>query len=413
MAEQVKVIIIGGGIVGCAVQFALAKRGWTDSLLLEKGELTSGSTWHAAGNTTHFGHDPAITRLYVSSIDTYLDAQNLTGQDIGFHQTGSLRLATSETELEAYKRLTPLYEAMDVPYWIVDAETVATLNPLVQADGILGAAHTPADGHVDPFSATHALAAASRDMGAMIMRNNPVRQIRMTDTGRWAVHTDDRIFEAEHLVMAASFWSRELLLPLGIDLPIYAMEHHEIVTDEIPLLRKLGREVPAIRDPRAPSNVRQEQFGLLCGIYERHPKPWSVDGIPPSFGQELLPPDIERLEDHMLKVVERMPAFGEVGLKAVNNGPLAFPPDGCPLVGPMTGHPGLWLAAGFPVGIGTGGGAAQYLAEFITRGAPDTFIPAIDPNRFAPGMIKSEALNVMCQTYAAGYSLPERTLQPA
>ena len=159
MAEQVKVIIIGGGIVGCAVQFALAKRGWTDSLLLEKGELTSGSTWHAAGNTTHFGHDPAITRLYVSSIDTYLDAQNLTGQDIGFHQTGSLRLATSETELEAYKRLTPLYEAMDVPYRIVDAETVATLNPLVQADGILGAAHTPADGHVDPFSATHALAA--------------------------------------------------------------------------------------------------------------------------------------------------------------------------------------------------------------------------------------------------------------
>lgn len=407
MVESARAIIIGGGIVGCAVQFALAKRGWTDTVLLEKGELTSGSTWHAAGNTTHFGHDPAITRLYVDSIDTYLDAQTLTGQDVGFHRTGSLRLATTAAELDAYRRLEPVYETMGVPFAVVDVDTVTRLNPLVSPDGLLGAAHTPADGHLDPSSATHALAAAARGMGAAILRHSPVKKIETTGKARWRVKTPERVFEAGHVVMAASFWSRELLLPLGIDLPIYAMEHHEIVTDEVPLLRDLGREVPTIRDPQAPSNVRQERFGLLCGVYESHPKPWSTDGIPPEFGPELLPTDLDRLEEHILKVIERMPAFGEAGIKVVNNGPLAFPPNGCPLVGPLADHPGLWLAAGFPVGIGTGGGAAKYLADYMVSGAPDTIIPAIDPNRFPKPLPTGEAIAAMCHCYAAGYRLPD------
>lgn len=407
MVESAKVLIIGGGIVGCAVQFALAKRGWTDTVLLEKAELTSGSTWHAAGNTTHFGHDPAITSLYVKSLDTYLDAQAITGQDVGFHQTGSLRLATTRAELDAYKRLEPVYEAMGVPFAVVDVDTVTRLNPLVVPDGLFGAAHTPNDGHVDPSGATNALAAAARKLGAAVMRHCPVTKLEATSEARWRVQTPERVYEAEHVVVAASFWSRELLLSIGIDLPIYAMEHHEIVTDEICLLRDLGREVPTIRDPQAPSNVRQERFGLLCGVYESHPKPWSTDGIPPDFGQELLPPDLDRLEDHVLKVIERMPAFGEAGIKVVNNGPLAFPPDGCPLVGPIQDHPGLWLAAGFPVGIGTGGGAAQYLADFIVTGAPAPFIPAIDPNRFSGSIPTAEAISAMCRCYAAGYLIPE------
>ena len=407
MTETAKVAIVGGGIVGCAVQFALAKRGWTDSVLFEKGELTSGSTWHAAGNTTHFGHDPAITALYTASLGLYLDAQEVSGRDIGFHQTGSLRLATSEAELEAYKRLEPVYGRMDVAYAVVDADTVAALNPLVAPDGIHGAAHTPDDGHVDPSGATHALAAGSRSMGAAVRRNDRVAGIEPGSGGRWRVNSESGQLEAEHVVVAASFWTRELLLPLGVDLPVFAMEHHEVITGEIPALRALDREVPAIRDPWAPSNVRQEAYGLLCGVYEQNPRPWAVDGIPPEFGQELLPSDIGRLEDHLLKVAERMPAFGEAGIKVVHNGPLAFPPDGCPFVGPLEGFPGLWLAAGFQVGIGTGGGAAGYLADFMVSGAPDAAIPAIDPNRFGQGLSRQEAVTGMCRTYAAGYLLPE------
>ena len=413
MAENIKTIIIGGGIVGCAVQFALARRGWTDTLLIEKAELTSGSTWHAAGNATHFGHDTAITQLYVDSLNTYLDAQATTGQDIGFHKTGSLRLANTEEELDAYKRLEPLYEAMGVPYSVVDADTVAHLNPLVLGEGLVGAAYTPDDGHVDPSSTTNALATASRNMGAKIMQRSLVTKIESLDNEAWQVHTSEQVFKAEHVVVAASFWSRELLLPLGIDLPIYAMEHQEIITDEVPLLRDLGRELPAIRDPRAPSNVRQERFGLLCGVYESYPKPWSTDGIPPEFGAELLMPDLERLEPHVLKVVERMPAFGKAGIKVINNGPLAFPPDGCPLVGPINNYPGLWLASGFPVGVGTGGGAAQYLADFMVSGAPETFIPAIDPNRFKKPMPKNDAIAQMCQCYAAGYLTPGSSVKRA
>lgn len=407
MHETAKVVVIGGGIVGCGVLYALAKRGWTDTVLLERLELTSGSTWHAAGNVTHFGHYVEITRLYVDSLRTYLEAEAESGRSVGFHPTGSLRLATTQRELEAYERLEPLYEQLGVPYGVVDADDIAKLNPLVNPEGLFGAAHTPGDGHVDPAGATHALATVACALGAEVRRQCPAHRIRLLDSGWWEVEAETGIVRARNLVLAASFWAREMACQLGLDLPLYALEHHEIITDDIPELHMLDCVVPAIRDPQAPANVRQERHSLLCGVYEKNPVLWATRGIPAEFGQELLVPDTERLEEHLLRVIERIPAFGENGIKNINNGPLCFPPDGCPMVGPVRSHPGLWLAAGFPVGIGTGGGAGAYLADWMVKGQPPYELPIIDPARFGSPVERDECFSRMKATYARGYVLPD------
>lgn len=406
MTEHVKVAVVGGGIVGCAVLYGLAKRGWTDTLLLERLELTSGSTWHAAGNITHFGHYTEITRLYVDSLDIYLEAEQESGQSVGFHQTGSLRLATTEHELRAYESIIPVYEDMGVPYDLISPEEIAALHPLLETDGLYGAAHTPGDGHVDASGATHAMAKSARARGAGIRRHCPVQTVSQRDGGGWSIETENGSVRAEHVVLAASFWTRELAAQIGLDLPLYALEHHEVITDDLPELAALDFELPTVRDPYAPSNTRQEQNGMLCGVYEKNPVFWGTDGIPPEFGQELFAPNMERLEAHLLRVMERIPAFGEAGIKAVNNGPICYAPDGCPMVGPVTGQEGLWLAAGFPVGIGTGGGSGDFLAEWITEGRPPYELPIIYASRFEDPPSQEEALRLIRETYAKGYVLP-------
>ena len=405
MTEKVQAAVIGGGIVGCSVLYWLAKQGWTDTVLLERRDLTSGSTWHAAGNVTFFGHYSAITKLYVNSVKTYLQAEAESGQPVDFHAAGSLRLATSEAELEAYRRLEPLYEEMGVEYAVVEPGRIGDLHPLLNVDGVYGAAHTPTDGHVDASGATHAVAKAAQALGARIKRRSPVSAVRPAKGG-WILSTPDGEVEAEHVVVAASFWARELLEGLGLNLPLYPLEHHEVITGDVPALSELGFEVPTVRDPWAPSNTRQEHDGFLCGVYEANPKFWAVDGIPPDFTEELLAPDLERLEPHLLRVMERLPAFGEAGIKAVNNGPICYTPDGCPLLGPVEGQDGLWLATGFSIGIGTGGGSAEYLAHWMVNGAPSYDLPIVYPSRFSNDMTRERCLDLINSTYAAGYVTP-------
>ena len=405
MSEHYRAIVIGGGIVGASVLYWLARLGWTETCLLERRELTSGSTWHAAGNVTYFGHYSEITPLYVNSIKTYQMAEAETGQNIGFHPAGSLRLATNQHELDAYKRLIPSYEKMAVPYAVVSPEKIHDLHPLLVTEGILGAAHTPTDGHLDPTGATQALAAASRARGATIKRHSPVEEIQKKGDG-WQLQTPSGAFSCDHLVICTSFWTRELLAPLGLSPPLFAMEHHEIVTESIPALAELGFEVPTVRDPYAPSNTRQEGTGFLCGVYEAEPKIWNPDGIPKDFKEELLPPDIDRLTEHLMRVFERLPDFADAGIKAANNGPLCYTPDGLPMVGPVAGHQGLWMATGFNVGIGTGGGSAEYLAHWMVDGAPDTPLPLIHADRFSPSLGQQDAINSIRKTYAAGYATP-------
>ncbi len=407
MPQHARVVVIGGGIVGCSVLYGLSKLGWTDVVLVEKRNLTSGSTWHAAGNVTYYGHYSSITRLYANSIKTYLQAEQESGQSVGFHNAGSLRLATTSEELEAYHRLESVYDDLNIDYRVLTPKEINKIHPLLVTDGLYGAAHTPDDGHIDASGTTHALAKAARSNGVSIKTNCPVVSIEKLTNGEWCIHTSDGDIVAEHIVVATSFWARELLQSIGLNLPVYALEHQEVVTDKVAALEELDFEVPTVRDPYGPSNTRQEGKGFLCGVYESNPKPWAVDGIPSDFIEELLVSDPERLEPNLLRVMERIPAFGEAGIKAVNNGPICYTPDGCPLLGPLETHPGLWLATGFCVGIGTGGGSGEYLAHWMVNGLPPFELPIVYPSRFSNNISQQECLNQIMKTYSTSYSNPK------
>jgi dimethylglycine dehydrogenase len=413
MKSDVQVVVIGGGIVGTSVLYWLAKLGWTDTLLIERRNLTSGSTWHAAGNTTHFGPYAEMTRLFAGSIRTYQQAEKESGQSIGFHQTGSLRVATTARERELFHRFESNYEALEIPYHVVDNDVIESLHPCLVTDGLFGAAHTPTDGHVDPSSTTHALAKAARQHGASVEVQNPVDSLQR-DGNLWLVHTDKGVVRAPHVVVAASFWTRELLAPLGLNIPLYATQHHEMITDTVPELAALDHEVPAYRDSYVSCSMRQERQGFLLGIYETDPVFWALDGIPKDFIEELLPPDTDRLMSHLEKLMQRVPAFAEAGIKTINNGPMCWTPDGLPLLGPVregqTGdsYDGLWLASGFNVGIGTGGGSAEFLAHWMVNGKPHFDLPIVHADRFGNNMTTDEALERIRACYRQGYRLPEK-----
>jgi len=403
----VQVAIIGGGIVGASVLYWLPKMGWSDTVLVERRELTSGSTWHAAGNTTYFGPYPSMTRLFAGSIRTYLQAEEESGQSVGFHETGSLRLAATKRELELFHSYKSLYEELGLPYFVRTPQEVAELHPFVEADQIYGAAHTPTDGHVDPSGATHALAKSARAMGASIERHCPVNGLtRKNDV--WELETEKGIIRAQHVVMATSFWAREMLEPLGINAPLYATEHHEIITETVPELEGLKTELPAIRDSFVSCNVRQEKQGLLIGIYEKEPVFWGVEGISKDFKEELFPPNLDRLMLHLERLMERMPIFAKAGIKVANNGPFCFTPDGLPMLGPLSQYPGLWLATGFNVGIGTGGGAGEFLAHWMVEGQPMYDLKAVHAERFGNDVSKNQAMHAIRGVYAKGYNLPDK-----
>jgi len=409
MNSDTQVVVVGGGIVGVSVLYCLAKLGWTNTILLERRNLTSGSTWHAAGNTTYFGPYAQMTRLFAGSIRTYQQAEKESGQSIGFHQTGSLRVATTQLERELYLSFESVYRALDIPYRVVDNEVIKSLHPCIETAGLYGAAHTPTDGHVDPSSTTHALAAAARKMGATIKTQSPVHRISRNGD-LWIAHTEHGDIHTPHIVMAASFWTRELLQPLGLNIPLYATEHHEFITDAVPQIQALDHEVPAYRDSYVSCSMRQEQKGFLLGIYETEPVFWALDGIPTDFKEELLPPNTERLMPHLEKLMQRVPAFGEVGIKTINNGPMCWTPDGLPMLGPIEDndkHKGLWLASGFNVGIGTGGGAAEFLAHWMVDGKPHFDLPSVHANRFGNNIDTQSAIESIKSCYRQGYRLPD------
>lgn len=407
MKTDVQVVVIGGGIVGASILYWLAKLGWTNTLLLERRNLTSGSTWHAAGNTTYFGPYAQMTRLFAGSIRTYQQAEKDSGQSIGFHQTGSLRVATTQREREQFHGFEQNYKALNIPYHVVDNEVIEALHPCIRTDDLFGAAHTPTDGHVDPSGTTQALAKAAKNLGAAIELQCPVNSLSRDDGG-WQLHCENGTVRAEHVVVAASFWARELLLPLGLNTPLYATQHHEMITDTVPALAALDHEVPAYRDSYVSCSMRQERDGFLLGVYETEPEFWALDGIPKDFKEELLPPDTERLTPHLEKLMDRVPAFAEAGIKIINNGPMCWTPDGLPMLGPVgSEHPGLWMASGFNVGIGTGGGSAEFLAHWMVDGKPHFELPIVHADRFGNNISQAQAMESIRACYRQGYRLPE------
>ena len=406
MQQNVQVAVVGGGIVGASVLYWLTRLGWRESLLIERRNLTSGSTWHAAGNTTYFGPYAEMTRLFAGSIRTYQQAEKESGQHIGFHQTGSVRVATSARERELFHSYEANYRALDIPYKVIENDAVESLHPCLDTTGLHGAAHTPTDGHVDPVSTTQALAKAAIVNGAELQCQNPLHRLQPVRDG-WQLITEQGTVTAKHVVIAASFWARELLQPLGLNVPLYATQHHELITEAVPALQSMNTEVPAYRDSDVSCSVRQEQQGFLAGVYERDPVFWALDGIPKDFAEELFAPELDRLMPHLDKLMQRLPAFKDAGIKTVNNGPMCWTPDGLPMLGPLGSNPGLWMASGFNVGIGTGGGSAEFLARWMVDGAPPYKLPSVHADRFGDDMTTEQAIESIRSVYRRGYRLPE------
>ena len=386
MKTHARVVVIGGGIVGVSTAYHLTKKGWSDVVLVEKMDLTHGSTWHAAGLLPLFNMSYTVGQLHKYSVDLYQGLEAETGQAVGFHPTGNLRLATNRARMDEYYKYCGTANTIGVPFEIVTPRQVKELWPDCNTEGLVGALYHPQDGHVAPADVTMALAKGARARGAEINRQTKVIGIEQKPNGEWLVKTDKGDISCEHVVTAAGSWARQVGAMVGLDLPVIAVEHQYLVTDEIPELverkRQGLKELAVLREPDASYYMREERQGLILGPYEKGAPAWAVDGVPDSFGQELLPPDYERLEPHINAAIKRVPIFGKAGIKDCINGPIPYTPDGGPIIGPAPGLKNFWLNEGHSFGITAAGGAGWQLAEWMVEGEPGIDMWDVDPRRF-------------------------------
>lgn len=414
MTDTARVAVIGGGILGASILYHLARVGWTDAVLIERGELASGSTWHAAGNTPHFNTSLNLSRIHLASTELYQRLEAETGQAVGFHRPGSLRLASVPDRMDEYRRHRGKARTIGLPFEVIGPDEIRRLHPLVETRGLLGAVWNPEDGHVDPTSVTQALVKGARHRGARVHRHTRVTGLERTAGGEWRIATDRGDFLAEVVVNAAGTWAREVGRLVGLDLPIVPMEHQYLVTEAIPEVAALGRELPLLREVDVSYYLRQEGQGLLLGPYERGAKPFGVGGIPPDFGADLLPPDPERLRTIVECAMARVPVLARAGVARIVNGPITYTPDGNPLLGPAFGLPGFWLACGVSFGITQAGGAGRYLAEWMVEGQPSIDLWEVDPRRYGTYATERYAVTRCIDIYEDEYAIvyPEDDRRP-
>jgi dimethylglycine dehydrogenase len=418
LKKHARVVVIGGGIAGCSVLYHLTKLGWTDVVLLERNELTSGSTWHSVGNTPMFTSSLNILRVLKYSNELYAALEAETGQNVGYHQVGSLRLATTRDLLKWYQQIQDMAQLAGVRNEIISVDEALTLNPFINPDGVFAVAHLHGDGYLDPSSVTMALAKGARQRGAAIYRGTRVEKISRSASGEWTIETNNGAITAEIVVNAGGNWAREIGKLVGVELPIVPMEHHYVITEAVPeiasFLAMTGREIPVTRDPERVFYMRQEGDGLLFGFFEHNPIPWAVDGIPREFGQELLPNRVEHLEPDLLRAAERIPVLNRVGIKKIVNGPDAYTPDGSPIVGPVPNARNFFVIAGFSLfGIANSGGTGRMLAEWIVKGAPSVDMWEYDVRRFGEYATRktylvAKAIEAYAMDYAVHYPHHER-----
>lgn len=389
MTTDAQVLIIGGGAMGVSLLYHLAKAGWADLVLTEKNDLTHGSTWHAAGLCTHFAHNATIQELRATSVRLYRDILPAeTGESCGFHPCGAMRITSSRARMDEFAHVVGLsrFTGYDLRL-LTSPEEVAALHPLARTEGILGGIHEPHDGHVDPTLAVNAMARVARGRGATILRRNPVLAIRR-EGGAWLAETAQGPIRARHIVNAAGTWGWEIGRMMGANVPSVPVLHQYLVTGTVPeVAARIAAglpELPMIRDPEESWYVRQERDGLILGPYEKAAQVWAVDGVPPEFGAELMPPDLDRVEPILAAAMARIPALERGGITSVVNGPITFTPDANPLIGPAWGLPDAWLMTGSSMGVMEGGGAGWFLAHWMTQGAPPMDALAVDSRRFGP-----------------------------
>ena len=381
MKDQYRVVVIGGGVVGCSVLYHLTKLGWSDVCLIERSDLTSGSTWHAAGGFHTLNGDTNMAALQGYTIGLYKELEEITGMSCGLHHVGGLTLADTPERFDMLKAERAKHRYMGLDTAILTPAEVAEMAELVNTDGIIGALYDPLDGHLDPSGTTHAYAKAARLGGAEIVTHNRVLETNPHAEG-WEIVTEKGTVIAEHVVNAGGLWAREVAALAGLYLPLLPMAHQYLVTEDIPEIATRATEFPHVIDPGGESYLRQEGKGLCIGFYEQPCEPWSVDGTPWDFGHELLNDHFEKIEDSVAFASRRFPVLERSGVKRVIHGPFTFAPDGNPLVGPVPGLRNYWSACAVMAGFSQGGGVGLALAQWMIEGECERDPRAMDVARF-------------------------------
>lgn len=413
MTLHTRVAIVGGGIYGCGLLLQLVEKGWSDVTLLEKSELTAGSTWHAAGFCTHYSFSP--THLFMRQFSTEL-YRRLQEQDIaptGYHRCRGLRITHDADRLDEFRHGISVGRQFGIDFELIGPTEIAEVFPLMDTRGLLGALYEPTDGYVDPAQTTQAMARLARAGGARVLRHNPVEAIDCLASGEWLLRTPEHEIVAEHVVLAPGFWANSVGRLLGLDLPITPMLHQYFVTEDHPDIAACAADsIPLVRHHDFQWYTRRERDGLILGAYEENPQTWSIDGVPEDFGMELMDPELDRVAHLMADAMERIPLLDEAGIKTAIHGPVSYSADGQPLIGPAPGLRNAWLACGSGFGIGEGAGAGKLLAEWIVEGQPPMHMGVFDPRRFGAYADRdyrvAKAIEVFACQFATHYPLEER-----
>ncbi|MEY1555573.1 FAD-dependent oxidoreductase [Yoonia sp. R2331] len=405
MKTTSRVVVIGGGVVGCSVLYHLTKLGWSDVMLLERSELTSGSTWHAAGGFHTLNGDTNMAALQGYTIKLYRELEEITGMSCGLHHVGGVTLADNKDRFDMLVAERAKHRYMGLETEIVGPEEIAKIAPITNTDGIIGALYDPLDGHLDPSGTTHAYARAARMGGATIETHCKVIETNPRPDGTWDVVTDKGAIHAEHVVNAAGLWAREVAAMAGTYAPLHPMEHQYLVTDDLPEIFERDSEHPHVMDPAGESYLRQEGRGLCIGFYEQPCRPWAVNGTPWDFGHELLPDDFDKIEDSIAFAYKRFPVLETAGVKSVIHGPFTFAPDGNPLVGPVPGLRNYWSACGVMAGFSQGGGVGLMLAQWMIEGECERDVTAMDVGRFGPWITSGYTRPKVIENYQRRFSV--------
>ena len=406
MKSHARVVVIGGGAMGAGLLYHLAKEGWSDVVLVEKGELTSGSTWHAAGLIGNFIGDFNMAKIHEYGIGLYKRLEEETGQSTGWHGCGSIRLATNQDEADWFHYIKGILDYIGVECHLIGPDEIKRLHPLLELEDVVLGAYTPNDGHTDPASTTNAMAIGARQAGAEIYRQNRVLDINLLPSGEWEVVTEKGNIVCEHVVNAAGSFAQQVGAMVRLKVPIVNMVHQYIVTENLPEIEALEKEPPVIRDPRASCYYRQEQQGLLVGPYEmENAEGWGLDGIDWRFDMELLPPDLDRLETSLEWTMKRIPVFEKAGIKRVVSGPITHSPDGNFLLGPAPGLRNYWMCCGASIGITQGAGAGKYLAQWMMHDQTEINMLGFDPRRYGDWAVGDYCLKKSIDEYQQMYQV--------
>ncbi|WP_171210066.1 MULTISPECIES: FAD-dependent oxidoreductase [unclassified Ruegeria] len=383
MKSRTKVVVIGGGIAGCSTLYHLTQEGWSDVVLVERNELTSGTTWHSAAQVTNFGMNQTMVGLKTHSINLYKELSEDPEYPINYHHgDGGIRLANTEAQMQGYRHFASMARGMNVHFEVIDAAECARRHPLISTDNLIGGLWDPLDGDIDPAQLCQALARRARKAGAEVYRNTPVTGLIQHQDDTWTVQTDKGDIDCDIVVNACGYRVNEVGAMMGVHHPVASMEHQYFLTEEIPAIKDAGHRMPLIRCPISDYYCRQEKYGLLVGFYEQDCKTWGMDGIDPNFVNALCPDDLDRVTDVLEGAFARMPALMEVGIHTIVNGPITYTIDGAPLVGPIPGKRNAFCIIGLRAGLGEGGGHGWLLAQQIVHGEACYDTWCLDPRRF-------------------------------